>query len=410
MATRLSVSIGAAILAMTVVSNRAQAEGPKAGQPAYRLCRDVPYWRGPREESPGPFLCAKPAATNVTVVCDRWPDGSDLRQFGLDTARLSGAKTDHEKCLAVWQWVRRCTMCTNGTPPLESFTDPIQTPKNGYIDDPMKVLNVYGAHWCDGLSQAVAAVWRSLGYRAEKLFCHGHTLADCSYRDFDGVERWHWYDVSEGAFMLDRSGRRVLSPDDLITDLFSDWCGGWVHCQHLDMPTHRVALSFRPGEMLERVWGNWGKPYQNNVGKQDGDDHEHGPYKFGYGNGRWTYAPDLSRPEWTSGLVGPPEGMAQDRLMPERAGKVATAIWRFRTPYIVSDAEVHLNLVRKNQQDSVRLHLSVDDGKTWKPLWECPADVVGRKDLVVPICETFTVLNRKTSMPPEGFTSPFGRG
>ncbi len=40
-----------------------------------------------------------------------------MRQFGLDAIRLSGAKTDHEKCLAVWRWVRRSTICTNGTPP-----------------------------------------------------------------------------------------------------------------------------------------------------------------------------------------------------------------------------------------------------------------------------------------------------
>ena len=386
-----------------------QTGGPATNGPAAGLSRDMAYWRGEREVSPGPFLSLKPAATGVTVVCDRWPDCSDLKQFGLDAARLSEARTDHEKCLAVWQWVRRCTMCTNGTPPLESFKDPIQTRKNGYIDDPIKVLNVYGTHWCDGLSQAVAAIWRAMGYRAEKLFAHGHTLADCYYRDFDGVERWHWYDVSEGAFMLDRTGRRLVSPDELITDLFSDWCGGWIHCQHLDMPTHRIELSFRTGEGLQRDWSNWGKPYQNNVGKPPAGDREHGPYKFGYGNGRWTYKPDLAQPGWTSGLAAAPEGLVAGRLMPAEAGTAGAAVWRFRTPFIVSDAQVNLRLFRKSGRDAVRLHLSVDDGKTWKPLWECPADVVGAREMVVPICETFQVLNNKTSVPPEGFNSPFGR-
>ncbi|MFO7898484.1 MAG: hypothetical protein R6V58_05430, partial [Planctomycetota bacterium] len=36
---------------------------------------DTAYWVGP-ERTPGPFLCKSPAATGVTVVCDRWPDGS----------------------------------------------------------------------------------------------------------------------------------------------------------------------------------------------------------------------------------------------------------------------------------------------------------------------------------------------
>ena len=197
------------ILVAGLASCAPAGEGPP---PPARLSRDYPYWRGEREKTPGPFLCAEPAAAGVTVVSDRWPDGSDLRQFGLDAVRLSGAKTDHQKALAVWRWVRRWTMYTDGNPPTERLRDPSQSRhRSGYIDDPLKVLDVYGAHWCDGLSRVVEAVWRSMGYRAEKLARAGHTMVICNYRDHDDASRWHWFDVSEGRFLFDRTGRRLLT-------------------------------------------------------------------------------------------------------------------------------------------------------------------------------------------------------
>ncbi|MHC4917610.1 MAG: hypothetical protein ACYTGB_19210, partial [Planctomycetota bacterium] len=385
------------------------AGGARSAEPTPRLSRDYPYWRGEREETPGAFLCTEPAAGNVTVVCDRWPDGSDLRQFGLDAVRLSGAKSDHEKALAVWRWVRRWTMYTDGNPPTERLRNPSQSPhRSGYIDDPLKQLDVYGAHWCDGLSRVVEAVWRAMGYRAEKLYRAGHTMVICGHRDPDGVFRWHWFDVSEGRYLLDSAGKRVLSPDELSTDTFY-WMTGWVYCNPLRWYRHRMELSLRPGERLERFWGSRGKPYQDNVRRdhQTVPDWERGPYKEDYGNGTWTYSPDLSDPAWVKGLAEAPQGMAAGKLQPAAAGKPGTATWRFRTPYIVSDAEVEVDVVRADAADAVRLHLSVDDGRSWKKLWEAPADAVGEKKLKVNICEKYKVTSKAD--PPKEFNSPFGR-
>jgi hypothetical protein len=282
------------------------------------LSKDYPYWRGLKEESPGPFLCVSPAATDVTVVCDRWPDGSDLKQFGLDAIRLSGAEGEQEQCIAIWRWVRRWTMYTDGNPPTEKFLEK----KKGYIDDPIKVLNVYGTHWCDGLSRAVECVWRALGHRAEKFYRGGHTMVNCYYTDYDGVKRWHLFDVSEGGFMYDRARRRLLTPTEMNTDYYN-WMAYWVHCAHLEMPTHRMELAFRVGEKLERIWGNQGKPYQDNVRRdhQTVPEWERGPYEVDYGNGCWSYAPDLSKPDWVKGLAEPPVNMAPGKLVPARAGK-----------------------------------------------------------------------------------------
>ncbi len=376
---------------------------------ALQLSRDYPYWRGERANSTEISLSFESAARNVTVVCDRWPDGSDLRQFGLDAVRLSGAKTEQDKCIAVWRWIRRWTMYTDGNPPTERLHNPTQTRhRNGYIDDPLKVLNVYGAHWCDGLSRVQEAVWRAMGYRAEKLARASHSMVICKYMDYDDVQRWHWFDVSEGGFLFDHTGRRLMTSDEMSMDCYY-WMAGWVYCQHLPWLTHRTELDFRIGEKLERIWDNWEKPYQNNIRRdhQTVPDWERGPYKVDYGNGRYVYAPDLNEPGWVSGLAEPLQGMAENVLQPAEALKPGLAVWSFQTPYIISDVEVELDFERKNAEDAVLIHLSLDDGQNWKKVWECPADLIGAKKLKVNICEKYKVTAKTKS--PTDLNSPFGR-
>lgn len=375
------------------------------------LSRDVEYWRAP-ELTPGPLACGAPAATGAWVSCDRWPDGSDVRRFGLDAARLSGARTDHEKALAVYRWARRWMVFTNDKgAPVETQAPRLR--KHPVVHEPAKLLNVYGAHWCGGQARAVELVWRALGCRAEKVARGGHTIVGLYYQDYDGISRWHGLDVSHSAVAWHSSYRRLLSLDELSSQWYAFYCQyGLPGNGHIYFADHRMELALRPGEKLERLWGNWGKPYQDNVARDSMAERvpasERGPYlPFTFGNGRWTYAPDLSQPDWTRGLAEPPKSMAPGKLQPTAAGRPATAVWDFRTPYIISDAEVRLRLARKSAEDTIRLHLSVDDGATWKPLWECPADVVGEKDLCIPICPTFDVTEKGD--PPKDFFSPFGR-
>ncbi len=376
------------------------------------LSRDLAYWRAP-EMTPGALACARPAATDVWVTCDRWPDGSDVRSFGLDAVRLSGAKTEHDKAMAVFRWVRRWMIFTgNGKgAPTEPLTPRL---RKHCVHEPAKLLNVYGAHWCGGQARVVELVWRALGYRAEKLARGGHTIVGMHYRDYDGVERWHGLDVSHSAVAWHESYRRLLSLDELSCRWYAFYYQyGLPGNGHLYFNDHRMELALRPGEKLERVWGNWNKPYQDNVARDGMSKRvpafERGPYfPFVFGNGRWTYRPDLSGQGWTEGLAEPLRGCVPGKLQPATAGKAATAVWHIRTPYIVSDAEVRMKIARKTAGDIIKLHLSVDAGKTWKQLWECPAEAVGRRGLSVPICEKFDV-SEKGPGPGEGFNSPFGQ-
>lgn len=412
-----------AMAAALTVAGAAPAAEPLEQSAYYRLLqrqwknvelsRDLDYWRAP-EMTPGAFLCSEPAATDVWVTCDRWPDGSDARRFGLDAIRLSGAKTEHEKALAVYRWVRRWMIFTgnNKGAPAERLTPRLR--KHPCIHEPAKLLNVYGAHWCGGQARVTELVWRALGFRAEKVARGGHTIVGLHYRDYDGIDRWHALDVSHSAVAWHQSYRRILSLDELSCRWYAFYYQyGLPGNGHLYFNNHRMELAFRHGEKLERIWGNWKAPYQDNVARGGMSKRvpasERGPYvPFVFGNGRWTYSPDLARPDWSRGLAKPTRGCATGKLQPAAAGKPATATWHFRTPYIVSDARVKMKIARKSAADAINLYLSVNNGKTWKKLWECPAKTVGRKSLSIPICETFEV-TEKGPGPAEGFNSPFGR-
>ncbi|MHC4917165.1 MAG: HEAT repeat domain-containing protein [Planctomycetota bacterium] len=404
---RTAAQWSALALAMGLAGPLFAASG-SCGEP--KLTRDFEYWRGAYEKTPGPFLCRKPDVTDLVVTCDRWPDCSDLRRFCLDAIRLSGAKTEHEKALAVWQWMRRAKTMTNGQPPMDPFNPDRD---GGRANCPIKVLNVYSAHFCSGLARVHALMWRSLGYRGEKVSRGSHGMAGLFYEDHDGVERSHIFDCNFGGFTMDRAGKRVLTMDEFSTDLYM-WMHIWYFNEPWPMPTHRVELSMRRGEGLKRIWGNWGKPFHNNVGSEKYDRQfrqpsEKGPYPITYGNGLWTYSPDLSSADWAEGLAEPPSGMAAGRLQPAAVGKPGVAVWHFRTPYIAVESEIEMKAFRKSDADKLKLHLSLDGGKTWKECWSAPAGQTGKKTFTAKLDERFEISSEKKTRIPEGFHAPFGR-
>lgn len=380
---------------------------PPRSAVAAPLGRDLPYWRGVREETPGAFLALRPAASNVLVTCDRWPDASDLRQFARDAIRLADARTPEEEALAVWRWIRRFKVHTDGNAPTEYLAQQ----GTSYVTDPIKVLNVYGAHFCGGLSRVCELVWRANGGRADRVHCGSHSMVELFYGDRDGHERYHIFDVNYGGYEYDHSRRWIMGAEDHALD-FSGSRLNWTHSEHWPWPTHRVDLALRQGEKLERRWGNWGQPYQDHMDivrdRRRTPLAERGPYADArtYGNGRWSYRPDLANPDWQDGLAEPPHGMALGRLQPAAAGATGAAVWRFRTPYIVADASVELNLYRKSALDSIRLLLSLDEGLTWRRVWECPTETTGAARVTAAICDKYKVTAAQP--PPRGFSSPFG--
>ncbi len=279
---------------------------------------------------------------------------------------------------------------------------------------------MYGVHYCDGLSRIMEMTWRKLGYRAEKYYKWGHTLADIWYEDLEGTERWHLFDISQHWFLYSRDASRLATPEQLIADYsliarpsntpipsmgsgYGHW--GYVHCHHLEWPTHNMLLTLRPNETLTLNWSNEGKPYYDVWSNIGGTNTEHGPYTRSYGNGTWEYSPDFSSNDYEEGLYQPPTNLTvggTPKLRPTSAGTTGTAIWKITTPWIISDAEFSLTGVRNSASDSIVISIS-NNGTDWKMVYE-ESDTgnitVNNKN----INETFNV----TGSYPTDLITPFG--
>ncbi|MFO7900629.1 MAG: HEAT repeat domain-containing protein [Planctomycetota bacterium] len=309
-------------------------------------------------------VCFQPAVTGFKVTCDRWPDCTDLRQFGLDAVRIEGAKTNEEKALAVWRWMRRCTMRTNGQSPHEG----------GRWVDASKILNVYGAHHCGGLSLLLADIWRSTGYPARRLYRHGHTLGDLWYEDTDGVGRYHTFDNNYGWFVYTRDGSRIAHAEEIgadfsLYDLPSRthvpwidkkcWCWGWCHMWQMALPDPR-PMNLHPGESVTRLWGNIGKPHHDNVGLRPWDEKDQPPYKREFGNGTFQWAVDFG-PDWKDALAAEPVNatVKNSALVQTDPAKPAEVIYRVWLPYIIAEGSVQLNATGA-------VTVEADRGKDWR--------------------------------------------
>jgi len=309
-------------------------------------------------------VCRRPAVTDFKVVCDRWPDGTDLRRFGLDAIRIENAHTDEDKALAVWRWMRRCTMRTNGHAPREG---------RRWVDA-SKILNVYGAHHCGGLSLLLTDIWRSIGYRARRLYRHGHTLGDLWYVDKDGVGRYHTFDNNYGWFVYTRDGRRIAHAEDIGADfsLYEHpsrthvpwidkkmWMWGWCHMPQMALPGPRT-MNLHPGETVARLWGNVGVPHHDNVGVRPWDEKDQPPYKREFGNGTFSWIVDFG-PDWRDSLAAEPvNATTKDGVLKQvDPTKPAEVVYRVWLPYIIADGQVTLKA-------TANVTVETDRGKTWR--------------------------------------------
>ncbi len=155
------------------------------------------------------------AARDVWIRSDRWPDPKSLGRWARDCFRLEGARTPQEKALALWKWML-ITMGRSGPPPHEG-----ERGLEAYLMDTLKYLNVYGNHYCDGLSRLMITAWRASGCgRARKtVICRlGHTVAELEYRDADARKRWHVFDPRQGWYVFSRDGGHVASVAELVAD------------------------------------------------------------------------------------------------------------------------------------------------------------------------------------------------
>jgi HEAT repeat protein len=357
-------------------------------------------------------------ATDISVINNRWLDSSTLRQFGESASHLIQAETNEEKAIAVFRAIQQSTMVTTNVPREPAYDD-------DYIVNPEKLLNVYGAHWGDGLSRIMQMTWRSMGYRAEKLYQFDHTLSDIHYEDEDGVERWHVFDNSaDHWFLWDRTGTHIATSEELILDQSlssrpsrtlvptqaSLPVPSYIHESHMQFLDYSNHFNLRNGEKATFYWSNLNKPYYAPSGNDVGGlDFEHGPYEKTFGNALWEYEPDLSEVSYKEGLFSDPvhvysleEDGLKPNLHPDRIDTTASIVYRFSYPYIISDAWIDAEFLRNNTQDTINISIS-NDGSNWKTIWS--ADSLGQILLEeLNINERFDVEQPY----PQGLITPFG--
>lgn len=324
-------------------------------------------------------LSRRPALEGLKIHNDRWPDASSLRAFAEDAIRLQRARTEEEEALALYDWIAR--VMTIGGSPHEGAPG-----REVYVLDTLKMLNVYGNHWCDGQARIYETMWRSLGRQARRLYIpmRHHTIAELWWRDTDGQERWHVLDVNNGWYVRNAAGW-IASSEDIERDPLLVLAAaqdlkmrtkGWLRTHLTPPPEHRMGIHLRRGESYSLLWDNGGIYYVNprtraSVSADSPLYKPGGAYARFIGGGEMIFAPDLSHSAWADDLAEEPTNakLLAERITPAAASRPAVFTYRFDFPYLIADAVIEGAAFRSDSKASAAISFSTDEGKSWTAAW-----------------------------------------
>ena len=141
------------------------------------------------------LLLACGTQEDLRVTSDRTVDARSLDTIVRDVWRLSGAKTNDEKAIAIYRWLHQAIF---------HFAYPVE--KAPQSVGPLKVINVYGWGLCGGQHTVLKALFESAGWKVRYRGWSdpGHTTIEVFYD-----ERWHYFDVFLKCYfwMKDQIGR-----------------------------------------------------------------------------------------------------------------------------------------------------------------------------------------------------------
>ncbi len=314
---------------------------------------------------------------------DRWPDAYSLPSFALDAIRLDHAGTQEEEAIALYNWIAR--VMTIGGSPYEGPPG-----KESPVLDTLKIMAIYGNHWCDGQARLLETMWRSLGRQGCRLYIpmRHHSFVELKWRDADGEERWHALDVNNGWFVRNGQGW-IASSEDIERDPLLVLSAnqdlkmrtkGWLRTHLSAMPEHSMALHLRKGESCTLLWESGGHFYVNprtraSVSSESPLYKAGGPYSEFIGCGEMVLVPDLGNPAWTGDLRDEPENLvvSSGRLQPKLTGRVSSLTYGFDYPYLISDAIIEGTLNNANPKASAAVSFSTDGGNSWQKAWSTSA-------------------------------------
>jgi hypothetical protein len=335
------------------------------------------------------------AAEGFKVTTDKTVDNSSLEAILQDAFRLSGAKTNDEKAIAIYDYLHAAI-----------FHHAYPNEKAPQSVGPLKVLNVYGWGLCGGQHTVLKALFETAGFTVRYRGWQGHTTIETQY---DG--KWHYFDVFLKCYFWTKDKQTIAGQDDIngdpsiVLDGAKDGrvpkdsylcCGdeapgivsgckgskplpvskpaeGWASVTGRDQG-YSPLLTLRSGSTLRLEWkGEPGmmvadgpKTGVHSCGTKDfrnnpvlGPVLEHyGPRA--YANGRFVYSPDFAKAA----------DVADIELTNAKAegGKLAAAgqgaaIFKLNLPYAYASGKLDATF----EGGEGKLSVSTDAGKTWKP-------------------------------------------
>ena len=352
--------------------------------------------------------CALAGVDDVKVTTDTSIDCSSIQSIARDLYK--NYKSDQEKAIATWYFVRRMHFHWPHIPTWNS------------ID----LINSYGFALCGHQSTMLCQIANAGGLKARTMHLPGHVIAEINY---DGA--WHMFDCQVGWYALNRKGKvascaEMKADPTLVTDAVKEGRDSKPYFQCRDNPrggtnyaaaakagrivpppTDRLIVNLRRGESITRVWGNEDKawfpskddrgfvsPRHTCTGRDiDANDPANWPYwkpyakggvKRYYGNGRMVYQPNLATEAFTEGLAkaGMDGASAKYKdgkgpnLHPAAAGKPGTVTFVIDSPYVAVDAWLDAEALRKTEKDVLAVHARTADRGDWKEIYR--ADKTGQ--------------------------------
>ncbi|HTL53016.1 MAG TPA: hypothetical protein VL860_10605 [Planctomycetota bacterium] len=154
------------------------------------------------------LLCVQPLvlraqADNFKVTTDRTVDNSSLESIIADVYRLSGAKTNDEKAIAIHDYLHRTIFHLNYA----------TEPQNKDGVGPLKVINAYGWGLCGGQHTVLKSLFETAGWQVRYVGWPGHTTIEVNYDN-----KWHYFDTFLKCYFWMKDKSRVAGQEDIAND------------------------------------------------------------------------------------------------------------------------------------------------------------------------------------------------
>jgi hypothetical protein len=340
------------------------------------------------------------------VLSEHTPDFRDPGRFRQFAAWKD--LEDQDLAVCVWKYL---TDPVTGT---YHFTDMYELAHEPHwevklIQDPMRILNVYGFAVCNMHSSMTCGLFKGMGFEQVRLAGWGqyHATPEIFW---DGS--WHYLDIDERAYILDDKGNLASGealfnhpewwePSSKKVSPFYPQNGGLKGVQ--TMAKHGPPVYshnwydggytpdfvLRPGESVERFFqpqGYWrfADSYKEGssrkiVGRDPRGPKSGGHSKNTYGNARFDYEPKIA-----AGYADYPQGAWSDEnvALAEKglilaADGAGSSTFYFQFPYIIvpqngdlgtTDDDWDASVLRYKTGVKTTLKVSADNGITWQEI------------------------------------------